>query len=72
MDSAPMSPADATTVYVSLLQNNLVGLRAERFVNWKRGNAKAVQVPRRRQLAGADRRLDARRRRPRAPRKATA
>jgi len=36
MDSAPMSPADATTVYVSLWQTNCVGLRAERFVNWKR------------------------------------
>jgi HK97 family phage major capsid protein/HK97 family phage prohead protease len=43
MDSAPMSPADATTVYVSLWQNNLVGLRAERFVNWKRANANAVK-----------------------------
>ena len=36
MDSAPVSPADATTVLVSLWQNNLVGLRAERFINWKR------------------------------------
>jgi HK97 family phage major capsid protein/HK97 family phage prohead protease len=36
MDSAPASPPDATTVLVSLWQNNLVGLRAERFVNWKR------------------------------------
>ena len=36
MDSAPASPADATTVYVSLWQTNTVGLRAERFVNWKR------------------------------------
>lgn len=35
MDSAPMAP-DATTVQTSLWQNNLVGLRAERFVNWKR------------------------------------
>jgi HK97 family phage major capsid protein/HK97 family phage prohead protease len=43
MDSAPMSPADATTVYVSLWQNNCVGLRAERFVNWKRANANAVK-----------------------------
>lgn len=39
MDSAPMSPADATTVYVSLWQTNCVGLRAERFVNWKRVGA---------------------------------
>ena len=43
MDSAPMSPADATTVYVSLFQNNLVALRAERFANWKRANANAVK-----------------------------
>jgi HK97 family phage major capsid protein/HK97 family phage prohead protease len=39
MDSAPASPADATTVYVSLWQTNCVGLRAERFVNWKRVGA---------------------------------
>lgn len=43
MDSAPMSPADATTVYVSLWQTNTVGLRAERFVSWKRANANAVK-----------------------------
>jgi HK97 family phage major capsid protein/HK97 family phage prohead protease len=43
MDSAPMSPADATTVYVSLWQTNSVGLRAERFVNWLRANANAVK-----------------------------
>jgi HK97 family phage major capsid protein/HK97 family phage prohead protease len=43
MDSAPASPADATTVYVSLWQTNCVGLRAERFVNWLRANANAVK-----------------------------
>ena len=43
MDSAPASPADATTVYVSLWQTNCVGLRAERFVTWKRANANAVK-----------------------------
>jgi len=43
MDSAPASPADATTVMVSLWQHNLVGLRAERFINWKRANANAVK-----------------------------
>jgi len=43
MDSAPMSPADATTVYVSLFQNNMVALRAERFVNWKRVGANPVK-----------------------------
>lgn len=43
MDSAPTSPADATTVLVSLWQHNLVGLRAERFANWKRANVNAVK-----------------------------
>jgi len=43
MDSAPMSPADATTVYVSLFQTNSVALRAERFINWKRVSTNAVK-----------------------------
>jgi HK97 family phage major capsid protein len=43
MDSAPMSPADATTVFVSLWQNNMIGLRAERFVNWLRADPNAVK-----------------------------
>jgi HK97 family phage major capsid protein len=43
MDSAPMSPPDATVVLTSLWQNNLVGLRAERFINWKRGRTGGVQ-----------------------------
>ena len=43
MDSAPMSPADATTVLVSLWQNNCVGLRAERFITWKRAATNAVK-----------------------------
>jgi len=43
MDSAPASPADATTVYVSLWQTNHVGLRAERFINWKRTMTNAVK-----------------------------
>jgi HK97 family phage major capsid protein/HK97 family phage prohead protease len=42
MDDAP-APADATTVFTSLWQNNLVGLRAERYVNWKRGRTGGVQ-----------------------------
>ena len=45
MDSAPASPADATTVYVSLWQTNTVGLRAERFVNWKRVGVECGEVP---------------------------
>jgi HK97 family phage major capsid protein len=43
MDSAPMDPADATTVYVSLWQNNLIGLRAERYINWNRAVLTAVK-----------------------------
>ena len=43
MDNAPMSPADATTVYVSMFQNNLIALRAERFANWLRINPNAVK-----------------------------
>ena len=43
MDSAPASPADATTVYVSLWQTNTVGLRAERFINWKRIGVNSVK-----------------------------
>jgi len=43
MDSAPMNPPDATVVYTSFWQANLVGLRAERFINWKPARAGAVQ-----------------------------
>ena len=43
MDSAPASPADATTVLVSLWQNNCVGLRAERFANWAKASPNAVK-----------------------------
>jgi len=42
MDSAPASPADATTVYVSLWQTNCIGLRVERFCTWARARATAV------------------------------
>ena len=34
MNSTPDNPATATTVLVSLWQNNLVGIRAERFITW--------------------------------------
>jgi HK97 family phage major capsid protein len=44
MDSAPDNPALATTVLVSLWQNNLVGLRAEEFANWQRAKIEAVQL----------------------------
>ena len=43
MNDAPDNPATATTVYTNFFQNNLVGLRAERFVNWKRGVLAAVK-----------------------------
>jgi HK97 family phage major capsid protein/HK97 family phage prohead protease len=43
MDSAPMNPADATVVMTSLWQNNLVGLRAERYITWKRAQINAVK-----------------------------
>jgi HK97 family phage major capsid protein len=49
MDSAPDNPALATTVTVSLWQHNLVGLRAERFINWKRGVTAGVHY-----VSGAD------------------
>jgi len=42
MNSTPDDPATASTVYVSLWQNNLVGLRAERFINWKRRRTESV------------------------------
>jgi len=43
MDSAPDNPPVATSVLVSLWQENLIGLRAERFVNWKRARTGSVQ-----------------------------
>jgi HK97 family phage major capsid protein/HK97 family phage prohead protease len=43
MNDAPDSPATATTVLVSLWQNNLVGIRAERFVTWLARRTGVVQ-----------------------------
>jgi HK97 family phage major capsid protein len=43
MDSAPDNPASATTVLTSFWQNNLIGLRAERFINWKKARTGSVQ-----------------------------
>lgn len=43
MDDTPTNPTDATTVMVSLWQRNLIGLRAERFINWKVARAGAVR-----------------------------
>lgn len=43
MDSAPDSPTVETTVMVSLWQHNLVGLRAERWMNWVRATLASVK-----------------------------
>jgi HK97 family phage major capsid protein/HK97 family phage prohead protease len=43
MDSAPDSPTSATTVMVSLWQQNMVGIRAERFITWLKARAGSVQ-----------------------------
>lgn len=43
MDSAPTNPPTASTVLTSLWQHNMVGIRAERFINWKKRRAGAVQ-----------------------------
>lgn len=43
MDSAPSDPPTATTVMVSLWQMNLIGIRAERYINWAKRRAAAVQ-----------------------------
>jgi len=43
MDSAPDAPATATTVFVSLWQMNMIGIRAERYINWGKRRAGAVQ-----------------------------
>jgi len=42
MDSAPDSPNTASTVMVSLWQNNLVGIRCERFINWVKARSTSV------------------------------
>jgi HK97 family phage major capsid protein/HK97 family phage prohead protease len=43
MDDAPTNPVTASTVLVSLWQHNLIGIRAERMINWVKGRAAAVQ-----------------------------
>jgi HK97 family phage major capsid protein len=44
MADTPMNPADATTVYRSFWQDNLVGLRAERFVAWIKSLGASVNM----------------------------
>lgn len=48
MADNPATP-DATTVFRSLWQDNLIGIRAERFVNWTKARAASVQY-----LSGVD------------------
>jgi HK97 family phage major capsid protein len=43
MDSAPTDTVDATTVYLSLWQRNLIGLKAERMITWIRARTAAVR-----------------------------
>lgn len=43
MDTAPDSPETASTILVSLWQRNMVAIKAERFINWKKRRAEAVQ-----------------------------
>src|SRR5499427_5704257 len=43
IDTVLDSPPVATTILTSLWQNNLVGLRAERYINWKRARNAGVQ-----------------------------
>jgi HK97 family phage major capsid protein len=50
MDSAPATPPiSGTTTAVSLWQQNLVGLRADRFISWMRARLAGVQL-----VTGAD------------------
>jgi HK97 family phage major capsid protein/HK97 family phage prohead protease len=43
MSTAPTDPVTSSTVLVSLWQQNLVGIRAERMVNWVKRRSAAVQ-----------------------------
>lgn len=42
MNSSPDNPATASTVLTSLWQQNLVGIRAERLITWKKRRPQAV------------------------------
>lgn len=43
MESAPDSPATASTVMVSMFQQNMVAIKAERFITWKKARSGSVQ-----------------------------
>jgi HK97 family phage major capsid protein len=42
MNTTPDEPTSASTVLVSLWQRNLIGLRAERYINWKKRRSTAA------------------------------
>jgi HK97 family phage major capsid protein len=42
MDDAPTNPVTASTVLVSLWQHNMLGIKAERFVNWTKARSTSV------------------------------
>lgn len=42
MDTAPDSPATASTTFVSMFQQNMVAIRAERYINWAKRRSTAV------------------------------
>ena len=42
MDSAPASPVDASTVYMSFFQQNLIGVKPARWINWERAAVGSV------------------------------
>lgn len=41
-DSAPDSPSTTSTILISLWQNNLVGIRCERFITWAKARSTSV------------------------------
>lgn len=43
MDDAPDSPATASTNMISLFQHGMIGIRAEREINWKKRRSTSVQ-----------------------------
>ncbi len=43
-DTTPDNPATSSTTFRSLWQENLIGLRAERFINWKRRRDASVGI----------------------------
>jgi hypothetical protein len=43
MDSAPTDPPVAATVFISLWQQNLLGIRAERYIDWTKARSASVQ-----------------------------